>query len=378
MQDKLKELEKKYSIDWRNVRMGDLFEFEAIKQAKSQREIPTDNSENGVPYIVQSMFNNMFSRNVNKQWLIDHNEAPVSGNKIVLGVTLPAVSYQPVEFGASQVITAKADWLNPKIGIFITTSISKLMYQFSYGRKPGMQIYKDMKIKMPFSQNEISFDYIEEFVNMLEAERLAMLEAYLLVNGLNDTGLSDEECSALDKLGGGDSVNWKAFNLKKLFDSATRGRRLKSSDRIVGDLPFVTAGETNMGISGFIGNDVQVFPKNTITIDMFGSAKYRNYKYGADDHVAVIHTEKLDEFSALFTASSIHKSAHAGQFDYSRNFYATDADNLIISLPVKEDGTIDYDFMTNLMSAIQKYVIKGVVKYLDNRIEATNQIIKES
>jgi hypothetical protein len=378
MQNKLKELEKKYNIDWRNVRMGDLFEFEAIKQAKSQREIPTDNSENGVPYIVQSMFNNMFSRNVNKQWLIDHNEAPVSGNKIVLGVTLPAVSYQPVEFGASQVITAKADWLNPKIGIFITTSISKLMYQFSYGRKPGMQIYKDMKIKMPFSQNEISFDYIEEFVNMLEAERLAMLETYLLVNGLNDTELSDEECSALDKLGGAYSVNWKAFNLKKLFDSATRGRRLKSSDRIVGNLPFVTAGETNMGISGFIGNDVQVFPKNTITIDMFGSAKYRNYMYGADDHVAVIHTEKLDEFSALFTASSIHKSAHAGQFDYSRNFYATDADNLIISLPVKEDGNIDYDFMKNLMSAIQKYVIKGVVKYLDNRIEATNQIIKES
>lgn len=44
------------------------------------------------------MFKNMVSRHVNKQWLIDHNETPVSGNRIVLGVTLPAISYQSREF----------------------------------------------------------------------------------------------------------------------------------------------------------------------------------------------------------------------------------------------------------------------------------------
>ena len=131
MQSQLEQLEKDCGIEWQNIKLGDIFEFEAIKQAKSQREIPTDNSESGVPYIVQSLSNNMLSRNVNKQWLIENNEAPVSGNRIVLGVTLPAVSYQPREFGASQVITAKADWLNKQNGIFISTAISKLMYQFS-------------------------------------------------------------------------------------------------------------------------------------------------------------------------------------------------------------------------------------------------------
>jgi hypothetical protein len=82
-------------VEWGEYRLGDLFEFEAIKQAKSQKDIPTDNGSSWVPYIVQSTFNNMFSRNVNKKWLIDNNEAPVSGNRIVLWVTLPAVSYQP-------------------------------------------------------------------------------------------------------------------------------------------------------------------------------------------------------------------------------------------------------------------------------------------
>ena len=66
----------------------------------------------------------------------------------------------------------------------------------------------------------------------------------------------------------------------ELFGKSTRGKRLKSADRIEGTLPFVTAGEADEGVSAFIGNDVEVFSKNTITIDMFGSAKYRNYDYG--------------------------------------------------------------------------------------------------
>ena len=73
----------------------------------------------------------------------------------------------------------------------------------------------------------------------------------------------------------------------ELFGKSTRGKRLKSADRIEGTLPFVTAGEADEGVSAFIGNDVEVFSKNTITIDMFGSAKYRNYDYGGDDHIII-------------------------------------------------------------------------------------------
>ena len=43
---------------------------------------------------------------------------------------------------------------------------------------------------------------------------------------------------------------------------------------------------------------------------MFGSAKYRNYKYGADDHIAVVHTEIVAMKVAVFITSAIHKAAH--------------------------------------------------------------------
>jgi len=157
-------------IKFMEYKLDDLFKFKAIKQAKSQREIPNDNTENGIPYIVQSMFNNMFSRTVNKKWLVNHNEAPVSGNQIVLGVTLPAISYQPREFGASQVITASADWLNEQNAIFIVVLISKLMYQFSYNCKPGLQIYKDMLIKFPTKNGKIDFEFMETFISAIQKQ----------------------------------------------------------------------------------------------------------------------------------------------------------------------------------------------------------------
>lgn len=126
---------------------------------------------------------------------------------------------------------------------------------------------------------------------------------------------------------------WEEYRLEDLFGKSTRGKRLKSSDRIAGNLPFVTAGEENTGISAFIGNNVEVFKSNSITIDMFGSAKFRGYEFGADDHVAVVHTHHLNKKVAKFIAVAIHQSSFSGKFSYARNFYAKDADELVISLP---------------------------------------------
>lgn len=74
----------------------------------------------------------MVSRNVDKQWLIDNDEPPIHGNVLVLGVTLPAVSYQPYEFGASQVITARADFLTEEIGLYFVVLLKNRCYVFIF------------------------------------------------------------------------------------------------------------------------------------------------------------------------------------------------------------------------------------------------------
>ena len=261
------------------------------------------------------------------------------------------------------------------ISLFGVSGINKSLsgtFSDGYANYPTLDRLNKLKIQLPTKNSEIDFEFMESFIAELEAERIVELEAYLVATGLKDFTLTAEEERVLQDF---ESGEWETFNLEKLFGKSTRGRRLKSDDRISGDLPFVTAGETDEGISALIGNDVITFSENTTTIDMFGSAKYRNYKYGGDDHIAVVHTENLSKFASIFVTTAIHKTAYAGQFSYSRNFYAKDADELNISLPTQNNQP-NYAIMETLISAIQKIVIKDVVVYAGAKVKATRNVIK--
>ena len=258
--------------------------------------------------------------------------------------------------------------------IFLGTLISKLGYG-GYNNYPRKETLKENSISLPIDKDgNIDFEFIDNFVRELERARLRELEAYLVATGLNNYELTAADKAALNNFR---NLNWQEFNVKKLFGDSTRGKRLKSEDRIPGTLPFVTAGEAETGVSAFIGNNVTVFSKNTTTIDMFGSAKYRNYEYGADDHVAVVHTENLEQHAAIFVTSACHKAAHTGKFDFGQNFYAKDADELNIMLPVCADGkTPDFAAMEQIVAAVQKIVIADVAKYTARNLEATQQVIE--
>ena len=258
--------------------------------------------------------------------------------------------------------------------LFFAVAMQKsMMGRFSYGKKLRSSQSENFTMRLPVTDNGfINFDFMESFIAELEAERVAELSAYLTVSGLDNYELSSDEVQALQNYS---SLTWKLFNLECLFGKSTRGKRLKGDDRVSGTLPFVTAGEASEGISSYISNDVEIFERNTTTIDMFGSAKYRNYKYGADDHIAVVHTENVPMKAAIFLTSAIHKAAHTGKFDYGHNFYAKDADALDIMLPAK-DGKPDYTTMETLISAVQKLVIKEVVLYANQKIETTKAVTK--
>jgi hypothetical protein len=252
--------------------------------------------------------------------------------------------------------------------LYMAAAIGKaLTGRYNFGYKLRSSKSHNIEVQLPVLNGEINFSFMEKFISELEAQHISELEAYLVAAELKDYTLTSEEIQAMHDY---EKLEWKSFNLKKLFGESTRGKRLKSDDRVPGVLPFVTAGEADEGVSAFIGNEVDIFSKNTITIDMFGSAKYRNYNYGGDDHVAVVHTERLSKHASIFITSAIHKSSHNGQFNYGNNFYAKDADALDIMLPVV-DGEIAYSYMETLISAIHKLVIKDVVQFADREMSAT-------
>ena len=371
--------ERLRNVKWGEFKLGDLFEVVSYKKCFDANKVAIIENR-GHPYIVRQSTGNGRKGNIDE---------PIKylnpGNTISFGQDTATMFYQEKPYFTGdkiKILRPKYAKFGKNNAQFFLSTMRKAFCSFAWGSSRfNVETLKKQMVSLPIKNNGyIDFDFMESFIAELEAERVAELEAervaelsaYLTVSGLDNYELSSDEENALKNY---QSLKWDTYNLEKLFGKSTRGKRLKGDDRIAGTLPFVTAGEASEGISAYISNEVEVFEKNTTTIDMFGSAKYRNYKYGADDHVAVVHTEAVPMKAAIFVTSACHKAAHTGKFDYGHNFYAKDADALDIQLPTK-DGKPDYDTMTALISAVQKLVIKDVVLYADRKIEGTRQILK--
>ena len=362
--------EKLRTVKWGEFKLTDVF---TVKNTSNILAYNIVGGSGTVPYLCASSENNAVST------YIDYDKKYLEkGNCIFIGGKTFVVTYQEKDFYSNDshnlALYLKGGTKSKNVFLYIASCIYKsLCSKYSWGNSISKAKIQNDIVTFPITDSGvIDFDFMESFIAELEAERVAELSAYLTVSGLDNYELSSNEENALKNY---QSLKWETYNLEKLFGKSTRGKRLKGDDRIAGTLPFVTAGESSEGISAYISNDVEVFEENTITIDMFGSAKYRNYKYGADDHVAVVHTETVPMKASIFLTAAIHKAAHTGKFDYGHNFYAKDADALDIQLPTK-DGKPDYDAMAALISAVQKLVIKDVVLYADRKIEKTKDVTK--
>lgn len=358
------------SVKWGEIRVADLFKIENTLSFNTDKLVDGDEFD----YVTRTSQN----QGILQQTGFVNSENINSAGNWSLGLMQMDFFYRHKPWYAGQFVRK----IIPKINItssvnhFLTSALNKLKpILLSVLVRNVDKTFLNSKIALPVLKNgEIDFDFIERFVADLKSERIQQLDTFLEENDLDNYNLTEKEKQAI---GNFENLEWNIFNLENLFGKSTRGRRLKSADRIPGTLPFITAGETDEGISAFIGNNVRVYSENTTTIDMFGSAKYRNFKYGGDDHIAVVHTANLQKFASIFVTSAIHKSSYNGQFNYGRNFYAKDADELNISLPVK-DKKPDYEIMETVVSAIHKLAIKDVVLYVDRKKKELNKLTENA
>lgn len=288
------------------------------------------------------------------------------------------VFYQPYEFTVLQDSYAfrfKDKNIDiSKIHSFIVSALNKVYSKYDWGNKSGWAKVKEEKISLPTKNSEIDFDFMENFISQLEAFHLSQLEAYLLVTGLKNYTLTFAEQQALADFENG-KVQWATYKFGEIFDNIKQGRRLKKDDQIAGDIPFVMAGVTNTGVVNYISNPVANFPKNSITIDIFGNAFYRNYDFGAGDDTGVYwndETELSKEVMLFLTKAS--EKALDGKFSYGKKLRSSQSLKIQMMLPTQNNAP-NYDYMALLISAIQKLVIKDVVLYADKKIEATKQAI---
>ena len=260
-----------------------------------------------------------------------------------------------------------------KILLYIISSWQKGVPNLGYSRH--WSIAKKVLFKVPVKNGVIDFAFMEQFIAELEAERIAELEAYLQATGLQDYTLTKEEEKALQVFEG---VMFEEFTYQNIFNKIIQGRRLRKEDQISGTIPFVMAGTTNTGVVNYISNPVASFPKNSITIDIFGNTFYRNYDFGAGDDTGVYWNDEK-EYSKeimLFCATAMEKSLF-GKFSFGKKLRSSQSVDFKMFLPSTQ-GVPLYAYMEVFIRAVQKLVIKDVVQYADRKITATREVVTKS
>lgn len=133
----------------------------------------------------------------------------------------------------------------------------------------------------------------------------------------------------------------------------------------------VTAGLSNSGILGKSDVKAKIFPKNTITIDMFGNTFYRNYEYKMVTHARVfslIPKLIMSENIGLFISISMFYLIH--NFGYENMCLWSKIKDDKIKLPIKDENlgavleNIDFVFMENFIRELEEERIRELAAYL--------------
>ena len=274
--------------------------------------------------------------------------------------------------------------------IYIASSINKAIAEkYSYGKQFRQMSFNETLITLPIYDNgKIAFDYMTDYIKELEAERIKELEAerireleaYLFATGLNDYVLTDEEKKLIEDFKNG-TVHWGTFKIVDVFN-VKNTKNILSRDIVKnsGEIPYLTAREANNSIETYISHYLsQIEEGNSIFIGgKTLTVTYQELNYFSNDshNLALYYKEedKRTRTNQLFMVASIYKSlSHLYTWGDSISNKKIQKD--CIKFPIRYDGIPDFDKMSAYIRAIEKLVIKDVVKWKDNQIAMMTKIV---
>jgi len=359
--------------------LGDLFEIKHYGKQRSQEDLQKD-GELKYNFVMQNENNNGVIEKVPEQ--IGNHFNLIPGNSISAFTHLNKVYYQEEPFYSKQgsnVYTLRSNFLNKQIAKFVISAINSVIGNLEYGKNTASRLV-EYKIQLPIKNGQMDFDFMESFIAELEAERIAELEAYLLATGLKDYTLTAEERKALDDFENG-IIEWAIFKIEDLFEKLNLKNHNMLFDKLQDtsptktdefNLPLVNAKFGDNGIM-FYGREKD-FDSAEMTIDIIsngaiatGTVYAQPYKTGVlwDAYLLRPKVVDISKQKLLYLTASLEKSIKM-KFGWDNKAVWSKVQYELISLPVQNQQP-DYSSMENLISAIQKLVIKEVVFYADSK-----------
>jgi len=355
--------------------------FEVKGNPQLNKDSFTFNEKGKYPYFTRTIFNNGIFGNVN---YLDE-EHKISGNCLAIGMMAMKFFYIKKDFYAGQ-FTKRAIplnfELNDKVASFFITILDKKQDIFKNVLVRDFEnTFKKEKIQLPIKDNnEIDFDFMEDFIDELEKTKINQLKKYLKENNLEDYNLSDKEREALAKFKNG-SIKWQEFKMENLFEKIKtkklpfKAKELPTQPKKDYILPCLTSSFNNQGLNYFVPKDGATILKDVISLPS-NSDVYRAYFQSREFTVLsdaytikwIYNSKKLSNNQYLFTVSCINKVTDLQIYSYKNKLGGWNVvKDKYIQLPIK-NNKIDYDLIETLILAIKKIVIKNVLLYTDKKL----------
>lgn len=294
--------------------------------------------------------------------------------------------------------------MTEKIGLFIVSCLSSLKQLYSYSNMCNWAKIQDMKILLPSKEIDVpDFEYMEQYISELEQERISELEQYLLVTGLNDYELTEDEKEIYNK-----DIILKNFNIDNVFEKIKTKRlpytanELKEKHDNIYCLPALTAGIENQGLSCYVPKKDATVLKNVVSVSANGANTgamfYQPNEFTVlQDGYAIKYKDENIELTKnmyLYLITCMQKVIK-GNYNWSKKAGWERIRKSEISLPIKldennnplidrnstyhKDGYIpDFTYMEKYIRVQEKLAIKDVVLLKDSIIAKTKTIVNDN
>lgn len=161
------------------------------------------------------------------------------------------------------------------------------------------------------------------------------------------------------------SVKWGKYKIGDLFESSNGDYDIQKK-HINGKGEWViTAGLTNNGVLGRSDVNSKIFNANTITIDMFGSAFYRQFPYKMVTHARVFSLKPrfdITDRQGIFIANTLSYLYH--HFGYENMCSWEKIKDRQIELPLNANGEVDFAFMEEFVRELERERLRELEAYL--------------
>lgn len=351
-------------------------------------------------------------------------EHKISGNSLAVGMISMKFHYMQHDFYAGQftkTLIPRFQDFDEKIALYFMAILNKhSAYYQSYLVRHFKDKVSETVVSLPviesneyghkYTTDDIDWPFIRNCIAELEQDCIAELDDYLKASGLDDYELTAEDKEVLSLPAGSTSyeadaletdshngqVEFKKFKIASsyimrgkcekvdelgLFDIFPTKKKINANEISFGGThPYVARGSNNNGIRGYIDFDEKYLnPANTISFGQdTATMYYQPESYFTGDKIQVFELNKrygvLSENVALYLIELMSKAF--ADFSWGQQSFAVNViANIEINLPITKSGNINFGYMERYIQGIEKLAIADVVKYKNQVIATTKQVI---